>query len=87
MRVDVYCYSGRTRHERPVRFRLDDHEYMVEEVLDQWYGPEDVVFRSSPTTATSLRTQIGRSPGSQNEAKRVSRETLIKLSAFHKRSS
>ena len=45
MRVDVYCYSGRMRDERPVRFRLDEHEYMVEEVLDQWYGPEDVVFK------------------------------------------
>lgn len=24
---------------------LDGHEYMVEEVLDQWYGPEDVIFK------------------------------------------
>ena len=31
--------------ERPVRFRLDGHEYLVEEVLDQWYGPEHVFFK------------------------------------------
>ena len=39
MRLEVDCYSGRTADERPVRFRLDGHEYIVEEVLDQWYGP------------------------------------------------
>ena len=45
MRVDVYCYSGRTADERPVRFRLDEHEYMVEDILDQWYGPDHVFFK------------------------------------------
>ena len=30
---------------RPVRFRLDGHEYMVEEVLAQWYGPSDVSYK------------------------------------------
>ena len=38
MRVDVHCYSGRMRDERPVRFQLDGHRYMFEEVLDQWCG-------------------------------------------------
>jgi len=45
MRVEVECYAGRKADERPVRFRLDEHEYMVEEVLDQWYGPEHVFFK------------------------------------------
>ena len=31
--------------EWPVRFRLDGHEYMVERVLDQWYGPEHAFFK------------------------------------------
>ena len=44
MRVAVECYAGRIADERPVRFRLDEHEYMVEEVLDQWYGPEHLFF-------------------------------------------
>ena len=43
MRVD--CYSGRKADERPVRFRLDGREYLVEEVLDQWYGPEHAFFK------------------------------------------
>ena len=35
----------RAADERPLRFRLDGHEYMVEEVLDQWYGPSDVFYK------------------------------------------
>jgi len=45
MRVRVECYAGRTADERSVRFQLDSHEYMVEEVLDQWYGPEHAFFK------------------------------------------
>ena len=45
MRVQVECYSGRKADERPIRFRLDEHDYVVEEVLDQWYGPADVFFK------------------------------------------
>ena len=45
MRLHVVCYSGRKEDERPLRFHLDDHEYLVEEVVDQWYGPNDVFFK------------------------------------------
>ena len=45
MKLDVDCYSGRTADERPVRFRLGGHQYLVEEVLDQWYGPSDVYYK------------------------------------------
>ena len=45
MKLEVECYSGRKADERPVRFRLDGHEYLVEEVLDQWYGPSDTYFK------------------------------------------
>jgi len=45
MKLEVDCYAGRKADERPVRFRLDGKEYMVEEVLDQWYGPEDVFYK------------------------------------------
>lgn len=31
--------------ERPIRFQLEDHHYMVEEVLDQWHGPADAFFK------------------------------------------
>jgi hypothetical protein len=43
--VRVQCYSGSKADERPVRFELDGHEYMVEEILDRWYGPEDTFFK------------------------------------------
>ena len=43
--VEVDSYAGRKADERPVRFRLDARQYSVEEVLDQWYGPQDVFFK------------------------------------------
>ena len=39
------CYAGRKADERPIRFQLDEHEYIVEELLDQWNGPEHVFFK------------------------------------------
>jgi len=45
MNLKVDCYSGRKADERPVRFWLNQHEYRVEEVVDQWYGPEHVFFK------------------------------------------
>ena len=45
MKVQVECYAGRKAEEKPLRFRIDGHEYIVEEVLDQWYGPEDIFFK------------------------------------------
>jgi len=45
MRVRVECYSGRKADERPIRFQLDNHDYMVEEVLDQWHGPSGMFFK------------------------------------------
>jgi hypothetical protein len=33
------------RRQRPVRFQLGERDYMVDEVLDQWYGPDDVFFK------------------------------------------
>ena len=45
MKLEVECYSGRKAEERPLRFRLEGHPYVVEEVLDQWYGPDDVFYK------------------------------------------
>ena len=45
MQLQVDCYSGWKAEERPVRFRLDEHEYLVEELLDQWYGPHDAFYK------------------------------------------
>src|SRR5438105_1916357 len=43
--LQVECYSGAKADERPVRFRLDDTVFFIEEVLDQWYGPDDTFFK------------------------------------------
>jgi len=45
MKLEVECYSARKADERPVRFRLDDHQYLVEAVLDQWYGPQSTFYK------------------------------------------
>ncbi|HYW38405.1 MAG TPA: hypothetical protein VE957_09855 [Terriglobales bacterium] len=45
MRVQVECHSGQKADERPIRFRLEGREYVVREVLDQWYGPEHAFFK------------------------------------------
>lgn len=45
MHVEVESYAGHKGDERPVRFRLDQHAYIVEEVLDRWYGPEDAFYK------------------------------------------
>jgi hypothetical protein len=45
MILTVQCYAGRKAHERPVRFQLGDREYLVEEVLDQWYGPDEIFYK------------------------------------------
>jgi hypothetical protein len=44
MKLRVECYAGRA-DERPIRFCLDEREYMVEEMVDQWYGPDDAFFK------------------------------------------
>jgi hypothetical protein len=38
--------------ERPMRFQLGDREYVVEEVVDQWYGPDASFLRSGRMLAT-----------------------------------
>lgn len=43
MKLQVQSYSG--SKARPVRFRLNDREYLVEEILDQWHGPEHTFFK------------------------------------------
>jgi hypothetical protein len=45
VKLRVERYSGCKADERPVRFRLDDRDYFVEELLDQWYGPDDAYFK------------------------------------------
>ena len=67
MKVSVECYSGRKAEERPLRFRIDQHEgeYEVQEILDQWYGPEEIFFkvRADDSNLYILRHQISMPDG------------------------
>lgn len=45
MQIRVQCYAGRKADERPVRFQVGERDYSVEEIVDQWYGPEDRYFK------------------------------------------
>jgi hypothetical protein len=65
MRVEVQCYAGSRADERPLRFRMHDHEYLVEEVLDQWYGPEHtfVKLRADDGNLHILRHQTSEPDG------------------------
>jgi hypothetical protein len=45
MRLRVFCYSGRKEDERPQSFLLGGREHVVEEVVDQWYGPDSIFFK------------------------------------------
>ncbi|HVP54856.1 MAG TPA: hypothetical protein VMU45_07665 [Candidatus Eisenbacteria bacterium] len=59
MRLDVECYAGRKPDERPVRFCLHGHAYVVEEVIDQWYGADSTFFkvRANDSNVYILRQQ------------------------------
>ncbi len=45
MKLEVVCYAGMKGDERLVRLRLDGREYLVDEILDQWYGPEKAFYK------------------------------------------
>lgn len=45
MKLKVECYSGHKADERPVRFRLEGKQYVVQAVLDQWYDPESIFYK------------------------------------------
>jgi uncharacterized protein (UPF0128 family) len=45
MKLLVECYAGRKADERPLRFQMGGRTYAVDEVLDQWYGPDDVFYK------------------------------------------
>jgi hypothetical protein len=64
MKLRVECYAGRKADERPVRFQLDDRDYLVEEVLDLWYGSDDTFFK---VRADNRNLYILRHTTSRNE--------------------
>jgi hypothetical protein len=45
MKLCVECYSVCKADERPIRFQMNGNDYFVEELLDQWYRPNDDYFK------------------------------------------
>jgi hypothetical protein len=45
MVLQVQSYAGRKAEERPVRFQFGDREYVFEEAVHQWYGPEATFYK------------------------------------------
>lgn len=45
MMIRVECYSGARADERPTRFWMGGQGYALQEVLDQWYGPDAMFFK------------------------------------------
>jgi hypothetical protein len=45
MVFQVQCYAGRKADEKPVKFQMGEREFLVEEILDQWYGPNELLFK------------------------------------------
>jgi hypothetical protein len=65
MKLNVECYAGRKADERPVRVQLEGRQYLVETVLDQWYGPETIFFnvRADDGNLCILRQQTSMPDG------------------------
>lgn len=71
------CYSGGRADERPLRFQIGEQVLEVEEVADQWYGPEDLFFkvRASDGNLYILRRRgMGPEPEWTLESFRTSRD-------------
>lgn len=45
VRVKVECFAGRRGDERPVRFKLRDRDYIIEEIQDHWNGLDGEFFK------------------------------------------
>ena len=45
MNLRVECHAGAKADEYPVRFHIGEQVRIVEEVVDQWYGPNDSFFK------------------------------------------
>ena len=43
--IEVSCYSGYRYGERPVSFKLLEKNFVVKEIVDQWYGEDYLYFK------------------------------------------
>ena len=43
--LKVECFSGYKLNERPIAFSLMDRRYVVNDIIDRWYGEEASYFK------------------------------------------
>jgi len=43
--IEVSCYSGYRYGERPVSFKLLEKTFVVQEIIDRWYGEDHLYFK------------------------------------------
>ena len=45
MIITVKAYSGYKANERPLSFSMGEQVYVIEEIVDRWYGEDDDYFK------------------------------------------
>jgi len=43
--LKVKCYSDYKLNQRPISFTISDREFLIKEIVDQWYGPDSLYFK------------------------------------------
>jgi hypothetical protein len=43
--IEVSCYAGYRYPERPISFKLLERTFLIEEILDRWYGEDYLYFK------------------------------------------
>jgi len=43
--LKVKCYSGYKANERPKSFTINNREFLIKEILNQWYTPGCLYFK------------------------------------------
>jgi hypothetical protein len=74
MKLRVECYAGDRADERPMRFWLDERGYMVEEMIDQWYGPDGAFFKVRADDGNLYILRRSQSPSEDAWSLEASRE-------------
>jgi hypothetical protein len=43
--LKVQCYSGARANEKPVSFILGEKQFVINDIVDRWYGPDYLYFK------------------------------------------
>ncbi|HUW22796.1 MAG TPA: hypothetical protein VMW39_02020 [bacterium] len=43
--LKVKCYSDYKANQRPISFTINNREFLIKEIIDQWYSPGCLYFK------------------------------------------